>query len=290
MSITTEQITANGLEFTYRSVGEGPLALCLHGFPDSARTWDHLLPALADAGYRAVAPFLRGYAPTAIPEDGMYQMGAVATDANALHEVLGGNGDAVLIGHDWGALASYAAANHQPERWRKVVTASVPPPATMTQGFFTYDQLRMSWYMFFFGSALADLVVPLNDLNFIDRLWQDWSPGFDGRDYAEYAKQCMREPERLAAVIGYYRAALHGGPRSPEYDAVEASMGQPLAQPHLYLHGVTDGCMGVGIIADHLRFETGSSGRIEIVADAGHFLQLEQPSVVNQLILDFLAE
>ena len=129
MSITTEQVTANGLEFTYRTIGEGPLALCLHGFPDSARTWDHLLPALADAGYRAVAPFLRGYAPTAVPEDGIYQMGAVATDANALHEVLGGDGDAVLIGHDWGALASYAVANHQPGRWRRVVTASVPPPS-----------------------------------------------------------------------------------------------------------------------------------------------------------------
>jgi pimeloyl-ACP methyl ester carboxylesterase len=289
MSITTAQVAANGLEFTYRTVGEGPLALCLHGFPDSPRTWDHLLPALADAGYRAVAPYLRGYAPTSIPADGIYQMGAVATDANALHETLGGDGDAVLIGHDWGALASYAVANHQPDRWRRVVTASVPPPNTLTQGFFSYDQLRKSWYMFFFGSALADLVVPQNDLEFIDRLWQDWSPGFDGAEYAEHAKQCMREPEHLAAAIGYYRATLHGGPRSPEYDAVEATMAQPLAQPHLYLHGLTDGCMGANLVEDHLRDEGGAT-RIELVPDAGHFLQLEQPELVNTLILDFLAE
>src|SRR5690606_35104397 len=103
MTIIEGTIEANGLSFGYLAAGgEGPLALCLHGFPDSAHTWRHLLPELAAAGYRAVAPFLRGYAPTAVPADGYYQSGAVATDANALHDALGGDGDAVLIGHDWG--------------------------------------------------------------------------------------------------------------------------------------------------------------------------------------------
>ncbi len=79
-------ISANGLEFTYLIDGpsNGPLALCLHGFPDSAHTWRHLLPDLAEAGYRAVAPFMRGYAPTQIPADGIYQVGALAKDANSL--------------------------------------------------------------------------------------------------------------------------------------------------------------------------------------------------------------
>ena len=123
------RVRANGLEFGYLSDGpeSGPLALCLHGFPDSAWTWDRLLPALADAGYHAVAPFLRGYAPTDIPSDGLYQSGAIASDANALHAALGGDGDAVLIGHDWGALASYGAARSAPQRWRRLVTAAVPP-------------------------------------------------------------------------------------------------------------------------------------------------------------------
>ena len=70
MTITEGRISANGVEFGYLETGEGPLALCLHGFPDSAWTWRHLLPALADAGYRAVAPFMRGYAPTSVPADG----------------------------------------------------------------------------------------------------------------------------------------------------------------------------------------------------------------------------
>src|SRR5688572_26224092 len=175
-SITETTIEANGLTFAALAAGpaDGPLALCLHGFPDSAWTWQHLLPELAAAGFHAVAPFLRGYAPTDIPADGCYQSGAVASDAIALHQALGGDDRAVLIGHDWGALAAYGAAGHAPERWRRVVVASVPPPATVAQAFFSYDQLQRSWYMFFFQSPLADLAVPMDDLAFIDRLWQDW--------------------------------------------------------------------------------------------------------------------
>ena len=168
--IVESTVEANGLSFGVLSMGDGPLALCLHGFPDSAWTWQHLLPELAAAGFRAVAPFLRGYAPTSVPADGLYQSGAVAADAIALHDALGGGDDAVLIGHDWGALATYAAAGHAPERWRRVVAASVPPPATVAQAFFSYDQLRRSWYMFFFQSPLADMAVPMDDLAFIDRL------------------------------------------------------------------------------------------------------------------------
>ena len=97
-------ITANGLEFAYFEEGpaDGPLALCLHGFPDSAHTWRYLLPELAGAGFHAVAPFLRGYAPTQLPADGHYQLGALVRDANGLHEAFGGGADAVIVGHDWG--------------------------------------------------------------------------------------------------------------------------------------------------------------------------------------------
>src|SRR4051812_50195551 len=98
---------------------DGPLALCLHGFPDSAWGWRHLLPALAGAGYHAVAPFMRGYAPTAVPADQCYFTGALALDAIALHGALGGDDRAVLIGHDWGATATYRAAAHKPQLWRR---------------------------------------------------------------------------------------------------------------------------------------------------------------------------
>ena len=95
-NIETHEVSANDLSFTYFECGTGPLALCLHGFPDSAHSWRHLLPELASAGYRAVAPFMRGYAPSAVPSDGCYQTAMLARDANALHEILGGDNDAVI--------------------------------------------------------------------------------------------------------------------------------------------------------------------------------------------------
>ena len=83
MSVHEGRVNANGVEFAYLDAGAGPLALCLHGFPDSAWTWRHLLPELAGAGFHAVAPFMRGYAPTAVPADGRYQTGALVADAIA---------------------------------------------------------------------------------------------------------------------------------------------------------------------------------------------------------------
>lgn len=110
-------VTAGGIEFGVLEAGpeSGQLALCLHGFPDSAWTWRHLLPALAEAGYHAVAPFLGGYAPTGLAPDGSYQTGELATDACALDEVLGGDSKSILIGHDWGSLAAYGAAGLRSE-------------------------------------------------------------------------------------------------------------------------------------------------------------------------------
>lgn len=284
-------IEANGLSFATLAAGpsDGPLALCLHGFPDSAWSWRHLLPELGAAGFHAVAPFLRGYAPTSVPADGLYQSGVIASDANALHEALGGGPDAVLIGHDWGALATYGAAGSAPQRWRRAVAASVPPPATVAQAFFSYDQLQRSWYMFFFQSPLSDMAVPMDDLAFIDRLWQDWSPGFDGAADAARCKDALRDPANLQAALGYYRATLGAGARSPEGDAIEAAGAQPLPMPVLYLHGATDGCMGAELIDDGVLASLPAEGsRYEIVADAGHFLQLEQPEAVNRLIVDFV--
>lgn len=288
-AIAEGSVQANGLAFATLSCGEGPLALCLHGFPDSAWTWRHLLPELAAAGFRAVAPFLRGYAPTGIPDDGCYQPGAIAADANALHEALGGDGDAVLIGHDWGSLASWSAAGHAPERWRRLVAAAVPPPATVAETFFAYDQLRLSWYMFFFQTPFAELAVPMDDLAFIDRLWADWSPGYDGTEFAGRAKDCLREPANLAAALGYYRATLGSGPRHPDYDAVEAAGALPLPMPGLYLHGVDDGCMSSALVTDGVLDSLPAEGsRVELVSGTGHFLHLEDPERVNRLIVDFL--
>ncbi len=288
MELIEGRLEANGIDFAFLEAGTGPLALCLHGFPDSAWGWRHLLPALAEAGFRAVAPFMRGYAPTAVPTDGRYQTGVLSLDACALHDKLGGGGDAVLVGHDWGAMAAYGAAAWEPDRWRRVVTAAVPPAGAVAEAFSSYDQLRRSWYMFFFQSPLADAVVPMDDLAFIDRLWADWSPGYDASDDLPRVKEALGSGENLAAALGYYRATISGVGLDPALDEVQAAATAATPQPTLYLHGRDDGCMGAELATGADAFLPPEGSRVELVDGAGHFLHLERPTEVNRLIVDFV--
>jgi pimeloyl-ACP methyl ester carboxylesterase len=288
--ITTTTVDAGGIELACLTAGDrGPLALCLHGFPDTAHTWRHLLPRLAEAGYRAVAPFLRGYAPSALAADGCYQTGALSRDAIALHDALGGDGDAVIIGHDWGAPATYGAAGAEPDRWRRVVGMAVPPGPALGMAFLgDVDQLKRSWYMFFFQHPLAELVVPADDFAFLDRIWADWSPGYEAGEDLAHVKASLRDPANLTAAIGYYRATLGDGYRDPALDELQAATSAVPPQPTLYLHGRDDGCIGVGL-AERTRALVGDHVTVEVVDGAGHFLQLERPDVVGDRILGFLA-
>jgi pimeloyl-ACP methyl ester carboxylesterase len=280
---------ANGVDFVALTCGDGPLALCLHGFPDSAYTWRHLLPRLADEGYRAVAPFMRGYAPTSLAVDGRYQSGVLAQDANALHEVLGGDAAAVIIGHDWGATGTWGAAVSEPERWRRVVGMAVPPGGAVGMSFLgNLAQLKRSWYMFFFQHGLADFVVANNDHAYIDMLWADWSPGFDAAQDLKHVKACLADPANLAAALGYYRATLGDGFKDPAIEDLQnATHGLP-TQPSLYLHGADDGCIGAEV-AESARADAPDNITIETLAGCGHFLQLERPDIVNARIVEFLA-
>jgi pimeloyl-ACP methyl ester carboxylesterase len=283
-----ERVIVNDVELAYLGAGpeDGPLALCLHGFPDSAWTWRHLAPELAGAGFRVVAPFLRGYAPSAVPGDGRYQVGVLALDALALHTALGGDGSAVLIGHDWGALAAYGAASGGPDRWRRVVAAAVPPALSM-EALFAYDQVKRSFYMFVFQWPMAEMIVGAEDLLFIDRLWADWSPGYEASEDLRHVKDCLREPANLTAALGYYRATLGALPQDPALADLQAATGTPPPQPTLYLHGADDGCMAASL-TEGTAGQLAPGSRMEVVPGTGHFLHLERPQVVNRAIVDFL--
>jgi len=270
-------VRANGLEFGLLSAGSGPLALCLHGFPDCAHTWRHLLPALAEAGFHAVAPFMRGFAPTQVPADADYRLGTLAADAGALHDVLGGTAEAVLIGNDWGAEAAYRAAVAEPSRWRRLVTLAVPPAAMDAVLFADYEQLKRFWYIFMFRDPdhIAEHTLARDDLALVDRLWRDWSPGFAATEHLALVRASLRAPANLAAAIGYYRAAAE-------------PTAEVAPQPTLYLHGVADGCIRAELVT-HVGDFLAPDSRSVVIDGAGHFLHLERPAEVNAHIVAWLA-
>jgi pimeloyl-ACP methyl ester carboxylesterase len=284
------QVRARGLEFHTVEAGDGPLVLCLHGFPDHARSFRHQLPALAAAGFRAVAPFMRGYAPTGPAPDGRYQTAALAEDAVALIEALGYD-NAVVFGHDWGALAAYGAALAAPHRVRKLVAAAVPyGPQLVTALTGSYNQQKRSWYMFFFQSPLAEAAVAHDDFAFLERLWRDWSPGWQcPAEEMAALKETFRAPGVLAAALEYYRAAFDPARQDPALaDLQMRMMMTPIDVPAIYLQGVDDGCIGPELVHGMADFFPRGLG-IEMVPAAGHFLHLERPDVVNRILLEFLA-
>lgn len=282
-------VTARGMTFHTLEEGEGPLVLCLHGFPDSLRSFRHQLPALAAAGYRAVAPAMRGYAPTGAAPDGHYQTAALGLDAVALIEALGYD-DAVVFGHDWGALAAYGAALAAPNRVRKLVSAAVPYGAQVSAAFMSsYDQQRRSWYMFFFQTPFADVALAHDDYAFLERLWRDWSPGWRyPAEEIEALKAVFREPGVASAALGYYRAMFNPALQDPALAELQNRMMlEPIDVPALMLHGADDGCMGAELVEGMAAFFPRGL-RTEIVPGTGHFLHQEDPARVNALVLDFL--
>jgi pimeloyl-ACP methyl ester carboxylesterase len=282
-------VRANNLRFHYLEAGSGPLALCLHGFPDQARTFVDQLTALAAAGYRAVAPFMRGYAPTEPSPTGCYQTAALAQDVIALIDALGAR-TAAVIGHDWGAVAALGAAQLAPARITKLIALSVPHVAPLFQAFVTNPaQQRRSWYLFFLQQALADTAVAHDDFAFLERIWQDWSPGWrHPPEQMEALKSTFRQPGVVSAALGYYRSLFNPALHDPALAKVQAELfTTPISVPTLYLHGAKDGCIGVELVKEMDAMFASGLHKV-IVPDAGHFVHQEAAEDVNRHILRFV--
>ncbi|MBI2963165.1 MAG: alpha/beta hydrolase [Deltaproteobacteria bacterium] len=283
-------VSANGLRFHYLEAGSGPLVLCLHGFPDHARSFRFQLPALAKAGFRAVAPYLRGYAPSDVPANGPYQSAALARDAAALIDALSPGEPAYLFGHDWGALAAYGAAILAPRRVRKVATAAVPHGPQLMQAIVTsYAQMRRSWYIFMFQLPTAEAAVSHNGFEFLDRLWADWSPRWrlPAEEMASL-KATFQKPGVLAAALAYYRHTFNPALQVAELADLQATlMTAPIEVPALVFHGQHDGCIGVETLEGMEALFPKGLQKVVLV-DAGHFIHQEKPQAVNQALIAFL--
>jgi pimeloyl-ACP methyl ester carboxylesterase len=281
-------VLANGVKYAYFEAGTGPLALCVHGWPDTAHTWRHLMPELAAAGYRAVAPFMRGYAPTELPADGAYQVGALVADANALHDALGGDKDAVIIGSDMGSLATYGAVGHSPQRWSRAVTMAAAPHKVLAKAFLDYDMMKRIYYIFMLNTSMADKVLAADPFGWLTSIWNDFSPGFDATEDVGYLRECLADRAYLeAATKGYFHARIRPELHLAKYAAEQEAGDADFERPILYLHGRTDGVFPARL-AQLAENALGRDGRFVFVEVAGHFLQLQQPEKVNRMVIDWL--
>lgn len=287
MALTSGRVEANGVSFHYLEAGQGPLALCLHGFPDDAYTYSELLPALARAGFRGVAPFMRGYAPTSPAPDGRYQAVLLAQDALALIDALGG-GRAFVVGHDWGATAVYGAAALAPERITRLVTLGAAHPAAFRGPLATsYERHKGIWHAYFFQMPFAEQVVAANDFAYLEAWWRDASPELDPTPVIERVKATFRQPGVVTAALGYYRHSFHPANRDPALQALqERASTAPTAVPTLALHGTRDrpGRLEAFEGMDDLF----TKGLEKVVfPGAGHFVHVERPVEVNRRIVEF---
>ena len=273
---------------------DAPIALCLHGFPDTAYGWRKIAPRLVESGWRVVAPFMRGYAPSTIPLDGSYHIGAVMDDALRVRSAAGGTERDVVIGHDWGALAATGLAAMPDSPFAKAVIMSVPPPAAFRPFGRIADrgslirrlprQLLRSWYIMYFQlpwlpERSASWIVP--------RLWRRWSPGYRAEEDLRHVDAAIGTPQSWRAALGTYRATIRNTRPPARYAELNRLWTKAPILPSLYLHGRDDGCMTPAFT--HWAEKVLPAGsEAAIVEHAGHFLQLEQPDKVADLVLAFI--
>lgn len=280
----TIQIDLGDVRLSTLVAGAGPLVLCAHGFPDGPRSFRKQLGPLVAAGFRVACPAMRGYAPSSVPRSGQYDPAALGRDLVGLADALSPGQPVRLIGHDWGAVATYAATALAPGRFSHLVTMAVPHLRPALKNALTRRQAQRSWYIGLFRlPLLAERRLAADNLALIDRLWRDWSPSYTP-DPVELAQVKAGIRDRLGPVLAYYRASfrpqilLHGSRR------LLLARTQVKA---LHLHGQDDGCIGVEITDG---MESGFAAGLEVhrLAGVGHFLHLEQPATVNSLVLRFL--
>jgi pimeloyl-ACP methyl ester carboxylesterase len=265
------RIDADGVTLAVRDEGEGPPVLLIHGFPDSGDLWRNQVLALTSAGFRAIAPDLRGMGASGRPGD--YRLGRSVADMVAVLNTLEVE-KATVVGHDWGAGVAWALAATQPDRVERLVAMSVGHPAL--RGHRTLESRQRAWYTLLFQFEEAEAILRRDDW----RLFREWAathPDLDARI------QALSEPGALTAGLGWYRANLHPAREldpPPALPAVQAPTLGLWSDGDVYL--VEDFMERSGEFVD-------GEWRYERIEGASHWMQRDQPDRINALLLEFLA-
>jgi pimeloyl-ACP methyl ester carboxylesterase len=264
---------------------DGPLVVLLHGFPEFWYSWRHQIPALASAGFRVLAPDLRGYGESEKPAGvRAYALDRLVADVAGLIEEAGRE-KAHVVGHDWGAILAWMVANDRPDRVDKLAILNVPHPRVMARALRRDPrQRRKSWYVFFFQLpylpeqfARRDHFRMLRVLLKRDPVRKD---AFSDEDVDRYIAAFSR-PGAATAAINWYRAALR-------YNSATRARIRPIEAPVLVIWGEQDRYLE-SALADPPP-ELVPDCRVVRLPDASHWVQCDAPERVNQELLGFLGE
>ena len=269
-------VTANGVRFHYAEAGRGPLVLLLHGFPEFWYGWRRQIPALARAGFRVVAPDLRGYNLTERPAGvAQYRLPVLVADVVRLVNALGET-RARLVGHDWGGVLAWYVAMHHPRLVRRLAILNAPHPAAYRRELrrFSSQAWRSAYAAFFLLPLLPERLLRARGFALLRRALRG-GPARDPEDMKRYIDALAR-PGALTAALHYYRAAL----RHPHPDCLR------IIVPTLVLWGERDPFL-VSALADGLH-EWVEDLTVERLPHATHWLHHEEPDRVNERLCAFL--
>jgi pimeloyl-ACP methyl ester carboxylesterase len=266
----------------YVEAGEGPLVVLLHGFPEFWYGWRRQIAPLAAAGFRVVAPDMRGYNLSSKP-DGVkaYDTDKLTGDIRGLIHERGAE-SALLAGHDWGGTVAWDTAMSHPEVVDRLAILNVAHPRQFLRGLHHPRQLRKSWYVFFFDLPdLPEAVVHADNWHFFRHFLRDAHPAYTPEEIERYI-EAWSQPGAAAGMINYYRNAARQSPKH-----VEAQI-HPINAPTLVIWGERDRYLGPEL-AEPDHDDVPGLDRVERLPDASHWVHHDEAERVNQLLIDFFA-
>jgi pimeloyl-ACP methyl ester carboxylesterase len=271
------RVEANGLGFEVADEGAGPPVVLLHGYPDTHDLWRHQVAALTGAGFRTIAPDMRGRGRSdRPPEVSDYGLQKIVADVTGIMDALGVE-RAHVVGHDWGAAVAWLVAMLAPKRVDHLVVVSVGAPGAA--GLPTLEDLQKAWYRILFQiSGVSEDLVQRNDWYLMREMLQG-----GGEDFDVYIAN-LSPPGALTAALNWYRANLPlerliPAGAGPQFPAVAAPTMGVFGTGDLYL---TEAAMV------NSKSKVSGPWRYERLEGVGHFIPLEAAHQLNTLLLDFL--
>jgi len=277
-----DDIVTNGVRLHYVTQGEGELMLLLHGFPEFWYSWRHQIPEFAQR-YKVVAIDLRGYNDSDKPADAKaYGMSTLVADVEGVIRGLGYD-RCTLVGHDWGGAIAWSFAYAHPEMCDRLIVMNLPHPAKFASGLMTPQQLRKSWYIFFFQlPVLPELLLRANDYRFIANAFTEMAidkTAFTLADLKAY-KTAAAQRGALTAMVNYYRNVFR-----VRFNRQWSRQWDILKVPTLLIWGEQDTALGIELTYGTEEYVEDLT--IRYIPDCSHWVQQEQPQLVNQYMREF---